>query len=133
MFLSKGYFASKNAMREVRASCSSSKNIVSVHEIDFEKGGVPLNLLMNECAASAREHVFGPADARKPIISWHRTVHFQMVAMKLIVRGMMTGCPEYACAAVPELFIPRELPSGQIDVARPEQLPAPKANWCLSM
>ena len=36
------------------------------------------------------------------------------VSLKLIVRGMLRGCPEFAAAAVPALRVPHELPSQRL-------------------
>ena len=48
-FLSKGYFASKNCLREIRASVDTKLPLVLVHERERAKGGLPLEELKSEC------------------------------------------------------------------------------------
>ena len=46
-------------------------------------------------------------------MEWHRISVFQLVSLKLIVRGMLKGCPEHAdrsTARLPDIYVPKELP-----------------------
>ena len=122
IILSKNYFLSKNCMREVRATCSGRKPVVLVHEADLQKGGEAVEVLMDECAADAREHIFGPEDARRLVITWHRISFFQAVSLKLIIEGIMAGCPEYAFAPLPKLCIPSELPAQYLAFRKPVKI-----------
>ena len=53
-FLSKGYFASQNCLREIHASLNLEKPVVLVHEQQENKGGGPLELLKAECPEKIR-------------------------------------------------------------------------------
>ncbi|KAL1511740.1 hypothetical protein AB1Y20_005028 [Prymnesium parvum] len=58
IFLSRGYFFSKNCIREVTAAVDQSKRLILVHEQNAEKGGAPLDSLMAECPAEYLHAVF---------------------------------------------------------------------------
>ena len=69
LFVSKLYFISKNCLREIRASLEQDKPLVLVHEQQEDKGGGPLEEIMNEChSQEMRAKIF---DSRTPI-TWHR-------------------------------------------------------------
>ena len=44
MFLSKGYFTSRNCLREVVSALDMRKPLTLVHETDLSHGGQPLDL-----------------------------------------------------------------------------------------
>ena len=69
LFISKWYFVSKNCLREIRASLEQDKPLVLVHEQQEDKGGGPLEEIMNEChSQEMRTKIFV---SRTPI-TWHR-------------------------------------------------------------
>ena len=70
VFLSAGYFDSRNCLRELKAASSDHKRLVIVHEADVAHGGRPLKLLKDECPVEQRTYVFQP---RWPPIPWQRT------------------------------------------------------------
>jgi len=58
IFLSKGYFFSKNCLREVRCSEQNDKPLVLVNEADLSKGGIALKDSRAECPEDLRSFVF---------------------------------------------------------------------------
>ena len=58
IFLSRGYFHSKNCMRELRKSLEAEKPLVLVHEPDESKGGASLEALKEECDPALRARLF---------------------------------------------------------------------------
>ena len=91
IFISKSYFLSRNCQRELRATASAMKPVVLVHEADPAKGGISLQLAMDECPEDIRSFVF---QGRTPI-RWHRVVVFQRYSLKLIAEALLLGCPMY--------------------------------------
>ena len=112
MILSRGYFWSKNCMREINATVQRGKPVVLVHETDESKGGALLEVLQDECPQGRTyEHLFGPADQPRHVVQWQRVTVFQLVSLKLIVREMLVACPEYQTqSSAPELYVRNELP-----------------------
>ena len=49
VFLSRGYFTSRNCLREIRACKKMKKPLILVHERDPAKGGISLQEAMDEC------------------------------------------------------------------------------------
>jgi len=58
VFLSAGYFKSRNCLREIRAAIEQKKPLLLVHESDPAKGGAPLEALKSTCPADIRVAVF---------------------------------------------------------------------------
>lgn len=73
-FLSKGYFRSKNCLREVRSALQLKKPIILVQEADPGKGGGLLEELRADCPADLQPAIF---DVGWPLVVWHRIVEFQ--------------------------------------------------------
>ena len=97
MFLSRGYFASRNCLREIRASLAQRKPFLLVHETDPNKGGLTLAEACLECPAEARETIFSlPNGMPRPVIDWHRIYDFQMCSLKMIAVGVIQYVPQYA-------------------------------------
>ena len=96
IFVSRGYFLSRNCMREVYAAVEMNKPIVLVHEEDPAKGGAPLATLKQECPEEAREAVFGPPDAPRRVIPWLRIESFQLESLEQIAEDALRHLPEYA-------------------------------------
>uniref|UniRef100_A0A7S0J4D0 TIR domain-containing protein n=1 Tax=Calcidiscus leptoporus TaxID=127549 RepID=A0A7S0J4D0_9EUKA len=105
IFISKGYFLSRNCSRELRATALAQKPTVLVHEADPAKGGIPLRLAMDECPEDIRGFVFRD---RAPI-RWHRVVDFQRYSLKLIGEALLRGCPMYLGKDSLELYFPGEI------------------------
>ena len=73
-FLSKGYFRSKNCLREVRSALQLKKPIILVQEADPGKGGGLLEELRADSPADLQPAIF---DVGWPLVVWHRIVEFQ--------------------------------------------------------
>ena len=58
IFLSKGYFFSKNCLRELDHALALKKPLVLVHEADLSHGGAPLEVIMAEAESRGRTAVF---------------------------------------------------------------------------
>uniref|UniRef100_A0A7S4F8J4 Uncharacterized protein n=1 Tax=Chrysotila carterae TaxID=13221 RepID=A0A7S4F8J4_CHRCT len=92
LFLSKGYFASRNCLREVRRSEQAAKPLVLVHESDLGKGGVSFDDSRAECPEDLRNFVFNG----RSTIRWHRIGGYQRLSLKLIADGLLRASPAYA-------------------------------------
>ena len=91
LFLSRGYFLSRNCLREVRAALASEKPLVLVHETDPSKGGAPLEEIIRECPDELREAIFRGRD----VIPWLRLGHFQRESLCIIAESMLLCLPRY--------------------------------------
>ena len=104
-FLSKGYFRSKNCLREIRSSLEKGKPIILVQEADPAKGGGSIEAssyrrgstpappqarssrqprlqeLRAECPEELQPAVF---DQLFPLVVWMRIEEFQRVSLKMI-------------------------------------------------
>ena len=89
-FLSRGYFRSKNCLREVRAALSQGKPIILVQEADPDKGGGSPEVLRAECPGDLQPAIF---DADWPLVVWMRIDDFQRVSLKMIAE--VTPVPFY--------------------------------------
>ena len=110
IFVSKGYFTSKNCMREVRATIEKQKPISLMH--DPVRGGGSLEVIKEEAASStlcSSELLAQVFDGRDVII-WHRIKDFQAVSLKLLAEALLLGCPKNRKSQQIGLFVPGELP-----------------------
>ena len=80
IFLSRGYFGSRNCMREVRAMCEMHKPVILLHEADESKGGLPFQQAVDECPSEYRPCLF---DGRASI-PWTRIKEFQRFTLLLV-------------------------------------------------
>ena len=111
IFLSRGYF-SGNCLVELRAALEMNKPIILVHETDWDKGGAPLNQLMDDCRLKSAERINGkepfdfyrlfreslptpndPAKQGRIFHVWHRIHDFQMATLKGIAAQTLLACP----------------------------------------
>ena len=67
IFLSKGFFASKNCRRELYTALSAGKPIIIVHEIDEAKGGATLREMKEECIAHCTDALAPPPAVQVPL------------------------------------------------------------------
>ena len=75
IFVSKGYFLSKNCLREVNHAVQLKKHLALVH--DPVRGGAPLDeLKTNECPENL-QHIF----RGRAVITWHRIKEFQQARL----------------------------------------------------
>ena len=72
-FISKGYFASRNCLREIEATLNATLPLVLVYEQQQDKGGGSLEALKAECRAEMRR---ASSTGGTPI-TWHRISHYQ--------------------------------------------------------
>lgn len=95
IFLSAGYFASRNCLREVTACVEKEKPLVLILEADHAKGGLTNEQAQAECPAEYREHVFGRPESSRLPFTWHRVREFQMRTLCLIASQMLLHSPKY--------------------------------------
>ena len=98
IFVSKGYFTSKNCVREVRATVDREKPIALMH--DPVRGGAALEAMKEEAAASkvCPDELRGQVFDGRDVITWHRIKEFQLVSLKLLAEQLLLGCPGNADA-----------------------------------
>lgn len=105
-FLSRGYFKSRNAMREMHAALGAQKTLVIVHETrSHENGGAPLPDLEGECPAEYRDAVFRGDLAPIPWLSQRR---LQRASLTLVLEAALLATPKY-CALCPPRGTKRSL------------------------
>jgi len=110
-FLSQGYLASKNCLREIRAAVSMSKPRINVHEADPRKGGATLTEMRDkDCPPELRDAVFG---GKKPV-QWHRIADFQLVTLKVIAEQILLASPEYSAKPSLPLVMRGEVTAQQL-------------------
>ena len=124
-FLSRGYFKSKNWLRQIRAALDQGKPIVLVQEADPAKGGGTLAELRAECPEELQVAVF---DARWKLVVWHRIHEFQLLSLKMIAEAMLLKSPEYSLLAELSVYIPGELKLESLSLKNPVVLHASSAN-----
>jgi hypothetical protein len=96
VFLSRGYFNSRNCLREITAAMLHDKPLLLVLEPNEAKGGLTLEEARQECPDKLREYVFGPGGGGRGVILWHRVTVFQLCTLKEIVREVLLHTPLYA-------------------------------------
>ena len=138
LFLSKGYFQSKNCLKEIRATVEKKKPWVLVHEADISHGGLTLEESRDECPPDLREVVFtecaydyidgkliikpldemslagsleslGQAKPRM-VITHYRVKDFQLLSLRLICKEVLRQTPYYRNIAHDE----KKLSSGSL-------------------
>ena len=111
IFLSKGYFRSKNCLREVVATVKKRKPVVLVWEPDPNKGGAPVEALKAELRGMKDKFVEWSFDATveecedyifresqldgRPTIPWFRIYDFQLKSLSMIAQVVLTDTPAY--------------------------------------
>ena len=91
--------------------------------IDPVRGGAPLHEIEAECAAHLHHLIFGPPQAKRDIITWHRIKDFQLVSIKLLAEQLLIGClRERSLLGGPDnsmaLFVPGELQRQKLVLSR---------------
>ena len=126
-FISKGYFASRNCLREIEATLSKTLPLVLVHEQQEDKGGGSLEALKAECRAEMRSRIF---DGQRTPITWHRISHYQNLTLKLIATEMLNQ--SLLDSAVADSGSNKEVSlvlPGEINLAD-LAMPQPVVLWC---
>ena len=100
LFLSRGYFLSKNCLREMRAAINLGKPILLVHECSVKHGGAELRDFYDECPQSLRKAVFGvdafadiDLERLDQIVAWHRVTDYQRLSLLRIARNVLLANP----------------------------------------
>jgi len=99
IFVSQGYFKSKNCLREARTAMQKVKPLALV--FDPVRGGGTLKFIKEEECPVELKAIF---EGRK-IIEWHRIKDFQLVSLKLLAAELLFSCPGYEelyCASCPD-------------------------------
>ena len=110
IFLSKGYFFSRNCLRELNHSVLTAKPLVLVHEVDPGKGGAPIETMISDCPEDMRDAVFGgKAHPERDIIVWHRISDFQLISLKMIAARLLHATPKFSSGPRPVLYVPNEI------------------------
>ena len=125
IFMTKGYWRSKNCLREVYASLGQGKPLVLVQEIDPTKGGGTLEELRAECPPALRTAIFG---AGRRVVTWHRKVEFQAVSLKMIAEGLLLHTPTYLTETSLSLVVPGETQLHDLAFTKPVVVWASPAN-----
>jgi len=126
MYLSRGYFLSKNCQREVSHTIKQGKPFLLVHEADSAKGGGTLHDLMEELQdEKQRTYLF----TDRKVTLWHRVKEFQLMSLLEIAEGMLLTCPAYKGqhTSLP-LFVPGSLTQQKLDFSQPVLLYASPNN-----
>ncbi len=107
LFCSKGYFQSKNCLREVRSTMEKGKRFCLMH--DPEKGGATLEVVQQECPEELRGDIFNNKEA----ITWRRIRDFQMVSLEKLGEATLLGSPAYRDAKALPLYLPGAITTKQ--------------------
>lgn len=89
IFLSRGYFVSKNCLREVRAAVDGAKPLILVREPQSNKGGASVAEMRNEAPADLVDAVFGGREA----IDLHRMESFRLHGFEMIASQLLWHLP----------------------------------------
>ena len=107
IFLSHGYFKSKNCLREVQATMDKKKPFMCTHEVDKDKGGGPLKEIQIELED---EQLISAIFTEERLITiWHRVTDFQLLSLKEIAEFTLLQTPAYQKRVALPLFVPGEL------------------------
>ena len=126
IFLSKGYFRSKNCLREVVATVKKRKPVVLVWEPDPNKGGAPVEALKEELRGMKEKFVEWSFDATveecedyifresqldgRPTVPWFRIYDFQLKSLSMIAQVVLTSTPAYNRSTRPLMtYVPGEV------------------------
>jgi hypothetical protein len=122
IFVSKGYFKSKNCIREAQCTVAKAKPITLVH--DPVRGGGSVEFIKNEECNAELRGIFEGRD----IIVWHRIKAFQDMSLQLLAEQLLLSCPSYASAKSLPLYVPGEITLQRIQFSSPVVLYASKNN-----
>ena len=117
IFLTDGYFRSRNCQREIRYCIETSCPLVWVWETDRSKGGLSLEELRNQCPDDLLAQIDAlPAKyalTRDNVVPWQRVSFFQLEALKVLTSKVITvfRWPKATPSAIvsPLLYMPKEL------------------------
>ena len=120
MFLSRGYFKSRNCLREVQGTLDKKKQFMLTHEADTAKGGGPLDEIKIELDdPKLREAIF--SEGRRLTV-WYRPADFQLVSLKQIAEFTLLQTPRYRGSDALDMYVPDELLSVRLRFSAPVTL-----------
>ncbi len=90
VFLSKGYFLSRNCLREVRAALADGVPLILVHESAPSHGGAELQAFKSECPVDLQGEVLGDDCL---LIPWIRSRKLQDCTLVMICEAMLRAAP----------------------------------------
>merc|ERR1711951_177925 len=97
IFVSKGYFGSKNCLREAVCTVNKGKRITLVHDSAvYLKSYAPLEEIKDKLLSTAqlRATIFQEDEpSPREVIPWHRIKDFQQVSLKLLAEQLLLSCP----------------------------------------
>ena len=108
IFLSRGYFASKNCSIEYKEAMAKKKPLMLVHESDPTHGGGPLDYLLDECPAALRPKL--RREGQHILVPWLRAPEYKLVVFKHLIAFI-------AQHAVTEFRARRSSKSGRLELA----------------
>jgi hypothetical protein len=110
VLLTKGYFYSRNCLRELNSIFTLRKPFLSVHEADSGRGGGPLSVMRADAEASRSEVAPALFSETALIVTWHRVSEYQLLSLKIIAEKVVHTMPSYIqLKQPPGLFIADEL------------------------
>ena len=110
LFLTDGYFYSRNCMVELEAAHAAHKPVILVIESDAHHGAQHLIAHRDACPSVHRKYVFGTQGQPRRVIEWRRERPYQLLALRQLVEELLKYHPNYC--EIPEeerqLFHPDE-------------------------
>jgi len=119
IFLSRGYFQSRNCLREVRAAMERARPVILVLETDEVKGGFALEDAREECPEELRDFVFGPLGDERAVTPWHRITVFQLCSLKEIARMVLSHTPLYADKPAQAVYLDTDVSVDKLKLQQP--------------
>ena len=107
MFLSHGYFKSKNCLREVQSTVEKAKPLMLTHEVEVTKGGGPLEKIKIELDDQQLSAAVFSEGRRLTI--WYRIAAFQLISLKQLAEFTLLQTPAYKDRTTLDIFVPGEL------------------------
>jgi len=103
-FLSGGYFASRNCLREVKATMIEGNPFILVRETAHIHGGGPLSTFEAAAPESFRVPLFGD---NRPAIAWFRQREFRFESLLRIAEAVVLACPGFERITHVPFFAPQ--------------------------
>ncbi|KAL1495173.1 hypothetical protein AB1Y20_017038 [Prymnesium parvum] len=100
LFLSDGYFASRNCLREVGATREEGVGLLLVQEEAAEHGGRTIDEFRAAAPEGVRQFVFEGREA----VGWYRQREFRFESLHRIAEATVLACAEYASYTHVPLF-----------------------------
>ena len=135
LFASRGYWLSRNCLREARAALEQQKPWLFVHEADSKKGGLGWQEMVAEVPDDCMPLV---DDCVYDVVPWIRLSRFQYVSLKQIAQALVLSMPKYSKLLDRERSGPRgqgvvlyttdEEPTGRAYLRKPTPIYVSSAN-----